>query len=238
MNPVKLAIEATDGDARTGVATTATGRTFRTPCFIPVATQGSVKTLDSVDLARLGVDMVLANTYHLALKPGADVVAGLGGLHRFMAWDGPMLTDSGGFQVFSLGKPHVNKVKLDDDGVTFQSTYDGSSHRFTPEIAVDVQRQLGADIQMVLDVCPPLPSPPDALRRAVELTGAWAARARAAHGGEDGQAQFGIVQGGTDVGLRRESAERTVEIGFDGYAIGGLSVGESRGEMTPALRAT
>src|SRR5205814_168495 len=142
--------------------------------------------------------------------PGADVVARLGGLHRFTGWTGHMLTDSGGYQVFSLS-PHV-----DDDGVTFRSTYDGTTHRLTPEDAVAVQEQLGADIQMVLDVCPPLPSPPGVLRTAVDRTAAWAARARRAHRRE-GQALFGIVQGGVDEGLRAESARRTVEVGFDGY---------------------
>jgi queuine tRNA-ribosyltransferase len=174
--------------------------------------------------------MVLANTYHLMLKPGADVVRAVGGLHRFTGWAGPMLTDSGGFQVFSL------RPKVDDDGVTFRSTYDGSTHRLTPESAVLIQEQLGADIQMVLDVCPPLPSPAPVVRTAVERTAAWAARARASHRRTD-QALFGIVQGGVDAALRAESAERTVAIGFDGYAIGGLSVGERRDEMVPALRA-
>jgi queuine tRNA-ribosyltransferase len=157
-------------------------------------------------------------------------VADLGGLARFAGWDGLTLTDSGGFQVFSL------EPEVDDDGVTFRSTYDGSTHRFTPEAAVDVQRLLGADIQMVLDVCPPLPSPPEVIRRAVERTAAWAARARRHHERSD-QSLFGIVQGGVSEGLRAESAQRTVELGFDGYGIGGLSVGETREEMVPALVA-
>src|SRR5947207_4857114 len=191
---------------------------------MPVGTKGTVKAVDPAELRTAGAEILLGNSYHLHFRPGDELIADLGGLHRFMAWDGPMLTDSGGFQVFSLGKPHVNKVHLDDDGVTFQSTYDGSSHRFTPEIAVEVQRQLGADIQMVLDVCPPLPSPPGAVRRAVDLTVAWAKRAKDAHRPERGQALFGIVQGGTDTDLRRECAARIVDIGFDGYAVGGLSV--------------
>ena len=222
-------IDASDGGARATTVTTARG-TFPTPCFMPVGTRGAVRTLSSTDLETLGVDVVLANTYHLMLKPGADVVAGLGGLHGFMDWSGHVLTDSGGFQVFSL------QPKVDDDGVTFRSTYDGSSHRLTPEDAVAVQEQLGADIQMVLDVCPPLPSPPDVVRLAVERTAAWAGRARRAHRRE-GQALFGIVQGGVDVELRTESARRTVDVGFDGYAVGGLSVGEGRDEMLPALAA-
>ena len=226
---LQMEVAATDGGARTGTVTTARG-SFRTPCFMPVGTRGAVRTLSSADLESLGAELVLANTYHLMLRPGADVVAGLGGLHGFMAWDRHVLTDSGGYQVFSLS-PHV-----DDDGVTFRSTYDGTSHRLTPEGAVAVQEQLGADIQMALDVCPPLPSPPEVLRTAVERTAAWGARARRAHRRE-GQALFGIVQGGVDPALRAESAVRTVEIGFDGYGIGGLSVGESRSEMLDALDA-
>src|SRR5947208_5408538 len=226
---LRIEVAATDGDARTGTITTARGA-FRTPCFMPVGTRGAVRTLSSADLEDLGTEIMLANTYHLMLRPGADVVAKLGGLHGFMAWDRHVLTDSGGYQVFSLS-PHV-----DDDGVTFRSTYDGTTHRLTPEDAVAIQEQLGADIQMVLDVCPPLPSPPDVLRTAVERTAAWAARARRAHRRE-GQALFGIVQGGVHAALREESARRTVEVGFDGYGIGGLPLGESRPEMLAALEA-
>ncbi|HEX7166164.1 MAG TPA: tRNA guanosine(34) transglycosylase Tgt, partial [Acidimicrobiales bacterium] len=226
---LRIDVEATDGAARSATVATARG-TFRTPCFMPVGTRGSVKALSSDDMARLGAEVVLANTYHLMLRPGAAVVEAMGGIHGFAAWDGHTLTDSGGFQVFSLN-PHV-----DDDGVTFRSTYDGSSHRLTPEAAVEVQERLGADIQMVLDVCPPLPSAPEVVRLAVERTAAWAARARRAHRRE-GQALFGIVQGGVDEGLRREAAQRTVELDFAGYGIGGLSVGESRAEMLPALAA-
>jgi queuine tRNA-ribosyltransferase len=222
-------VTATDGEARTGTVTTARG-TFRTPCFMPVGTRGAVRTLSAADLEEIGAELVLANTYHLMLRPGADVVASLGGLHRFSGWNGHLLTDSGGYQVFSLSPA------VDDDGVTFRSTYDGTTHRLTPEDAVAVQEKLGADIQMVLDVCPPLPSPADVVRTAVERTAAWAVRARRAHRRE-GQALFGIVQGGVDEGLRAESARRTVDIGFDGYGIGGLSVGESRPEMLAALEA-
>ncbi len=191
---------------------------------------GAVKHLSAADLDRLGVEIVLGNTYHLMLRPGATTVAQLGGLGRFSGWDGLTLTDSGGYQVFSL------EPAVDDDGVTFRSTYDGSTHRLTPESAVATQELLGADIQMVLDVCPPLPSPAATIRLAVERTSAWAKRARAAHGRED-QALFGIVQGGIDLALRAESAQRTVELDFDGYGIGGLSVGETRAEMLPALEA-
>lgn len=173
---------------------------------------------------------MLANTYHLMLRPGAEIVAGLGGLHRFSGWGGHFLTDSGGYQVFSL------RPQVDDQGVTFRSTYDGSRHRLTPEGAVVVQEALGADIQMALDICPGLPAPPEVLRAAVERTAAWAARARRTHRRE-GQAIFGIVQGGGDAVLRAESAARTVELGFDGYGIGGLSVGEPRPVMLPALAA-
>jgi queuine tRNA-ribosyltransferase len=222
-------IEATDGAARAGVVRTARGA-YRTPCFMPVGTRGAIKYLSAADYEALGADIVLGNTYHLMLRPGAAVVARFGGLGRFAGWDGLTLTDSGGFQIFSL------EPKVDDDGVTFRSVYDGSRHRFTPESAVATQELLGADIQMVLDICPPLPSPPETIRLAVERTAAWAVRARAAHR-RDGQSLFGIVQGGVDAAVRAESARRTVELDFDGYGIGGLSVGETRDEMLPALAA-
>ncbi|HQV56724.1 MAG TPA: tRNA guanosine(34) transglycosylase Tgt [Ilumatobacteraceae bacterium] len=226
---VDIQIEATDGAARAGTATTARG-TYTTPCFMPVGTRGAIKYLSAADYERLGAQIVLGNTYHLMLRPGADTVAHFGGLGAFAGWGGLTLTDSGGFQVFSLNP------KVDDDGVTFRSTYDGSSHRFTPEIAVDTQQKLGADIQMVLDVCPPLPSPDEVVRRAVERTSAWAARAKQAHTRPD-QSLFGIVQGGIDEAMRADSARRTVALDFDGYGIGGLSVGETRAEMLPALAA-
>ena len=229
MFPVHSEVVARDGTARVTVATTARG-TYHTPCFMPVGTRGAVKYLSADDYAALGARIVLGNTYHLMLRPGAETVAALGGLGAFAGWDGLTLTDSGGFQVFSL------EPKIDDDGVTFRSTYDGSLHRFTPETAVATQELLGADIQMVLDICPPLPSPPEVIRLAVERTAAWAVRSRAAHRRPD-QSQFGIVQGGIDEALRAESARRTAELGFDGYGIGGLSVGETRAEMLPALAA-
>lgn len=230
MHPVDLHLIATDGAARTGIGTTARG-TYRTPCFMPVGTRGAIKYLSAADYERLGAEIVLGNTYHLMMRPGAETVAAFGGLGRFAAWNGLTLTDSGGFQVFSL------EPKVDDDGVTFRSVYDGSTHRFTPESAVATQELLGADIQMVLDVCPPLPSPPEVVRTAVERTSAWAKRARAVHRRED-QALFGIVQGGIDVTMRAEHAARTAELDFDGYGIGGLSVGETREQMLPALAAT
>jgi len=226
---VQVEIEASDGAARATTATTARG-SYTTPTFMPVGTRGAIKYLSAADYEALGAQIVLGNTYHLMLRPGAETVARFGGLGRFAGWNGLTLTDSGGFQVFSL------EPKVDDDGVTFRSTYDGSTHRFTPESAVATQELLGADIQMALDVCPPLPSPQDVVVRAVERTAAWAARARGVHARED-QSLFGIVQGGTDPALRRVSAERTVELGFDGYGIGGLSVGETRAEMLPALAA-
>ena len=227
---LRFDIVASDGDARAGVVHLPRG-SFQTPVFMPVGTRAAVRSMTGAAVENLGAEVILANTYHLMLRPGADLIAELGGLHSFSTWPKRMLTDSGGFQVFSLGP------KVDDDGVTFKSVYDGSYHRFTPEKAVEVQELLGADIAMVLDVCPPLPSTPKALRQAVERTAAWAARQRLVHQRHD-QAQFGIVQGGTDLDLRTESAQRTVEIGFDGYAIGGLSVGESRDEMLPAIEAT
>ena len=229
MHPVRFDTVAVDGTARAGVATTANG-TYTTPLFMPVGTRGAIKYLSADDYTALGAQIVLGNTYHLMLRPGATTVAHFGGLAKFAGWDGLTLTDSGGFQVFSL------EPKVDDDGVTFRSTYDGSSHRYTPEGAVATQQLLGADIQMVLDVCPPLPSPPEVLRTAVERTAAWAGRARAAHTRPD-QALFGIVQGGTSETMRAESAQRTVALDFDGYGIGGLSVGETRDEMIPALAA-
>ena len=229
MHRVDLAIDGADGTARAGTATTARG-SYTTPLFMPVGTRAAIKYLSADDYERVGAQIVLGNTYHLMLRPGPDLIERFGGLGKFAGWNGLTLTDSGGFQVFSLDP------KVDDDGVTFKSIYDGSSHRFTPEIAVDVQQKLGADIQMVLDVCPPLPSEPDVIRRAVERTSAWAARAKAAHTRAD-QALFGIVQGGISETMRVESARRTVDVGFDGYGIGGLSVGETREQMLPALAA-
>lgn len=229
MFPVEFSQVAKDGQARAGVAATHRG-TYTTPCFMPVGTRGAIKYLSAQDYEQLGAQIVLGNTYHLMLRPGAELIARFGGLGAFAGWNGLTLTDSGGFQVFSLN-PDV-----DDEGVTFKSTYDGSIHRFTPESAVHTQQLLGADIQMVLDVCPPLPSPPHVVRTALERTSMWAARARDAHVRQD-QSLFGIVQGGIDINMRAESAERTAALHFDGYGIGGLSVGETREEMVPALRA-
>jgi len=229
MFPVQFTTEATDGLARAGTAFTHRGP-YTTPLFMPVGTRGAIKYLSASDYEDLGAQIVLGNTYHLMLRPGAETISTLGGLGKFAGWGGLTLTDSGGFQVFSLNP------SVDDDGVTFRSTYDGSSHRYTPEGAVATQQLLGADIQMVLDVCPPLPSEPSVVRLALERTSAWAKRAHVAHVRDD-QSLFGIVQGGIDVNMREESAKRTAELNFDGYGIGGLSVGETREQMIPALAA-
>jgi queuine tRNA-ribosyltransferase len=226
-----------DGSARCGTVWTARGA-FDVPVFMPVGTRGSIRALSTHELASLRsgggqrVEVMLANTYHLMLRPGAATVAELGGLHRFCGWDSHLLTDSGGYQVFSLGP------RLSDEGAEFRSTYDGSVHMLTPESAVRNQELLGADIQMVLDVCAPFPAAPEVLRDAVRRTAAWADRAKRAHRRRDDQALFGIVQGGTDIALRRESATRTVDLDLDGYGIGGLSVGEPREEMMEALAVT
>ena len=203
---------------------------------MPVGTRGAVRTLDAADLEAVGAQVVLGNTYHLMLRPGADVVADLGGLHRFTGWSGHLLTDSGGYQIFSLGP------QVDEDGATFASTYDGSAQRLTPESAVDVQARLGADIQMALDVCPALPAPRDASSRprpSGRIVGPSGPGAPSSPtpACRPHQVQFGIVQGGIDEGLRARSARTLVDLGFDGYGIGGLSVGETRAEMVPALAA-
>jgi queuine tRNA-ribosyltransferase len=220
-------VEATAGKARAGWAETSRGR-IQTPCFMPVGTRGVVKAMSAEDMDRVGAQVLLANTYHLMLRPGADVIAEMGGLHGFTGWEGHFLTDSGGYQVMSL------PCSVDDDGVTFRSSYDGLLQRLTPEGAVAVQEALGADIQMVLDVCTELPAGRDTLLQAGERTLAWARRARQVHSRPD-QLLFGIVQGGVELDLRREYAEALVDIGFDGYAIGGLSVGERPSEMLAAV---
>ena len=225
---LRFTVSERDGAARTAVATLARG-SFATPCFMPVGTRGTVKAMTAAQLQGLGYEVMLVNTYHLMLRPGSKLIEGQGGFHRFAGWDGLVLSDSGGYQVFSLSP------QVDDDGVTFRSTYDGSTHRLTPAGAVAIQSQLGTDIQMVLDVCSALPSTPAQLRLALERTISWAEQARVAHSGPG--AIFGIVQGGDDDELRAESARRTVSIGFDGYGIGGLSVGESREAMLAAVDA-
>lgn len=204
-----------------------------TPCFMPVGTQAAVKTLAPAELEDAGAAIVLANAYHLYFRPGVETVAALGGLHRFMSWNRPILTDSGGFQVFSLAA----RAKVTGDGVQFQSIYDGSRHFFTPELAIGVQEKLGADIIMCFDECVPAGAGRDYLRESVRRTADWAARCRQAHRRPD-QMLMGIVQGGVDIGLRRESAELTLELDFPGYAIGGLSVGEERPAMLEAMEFT
>jgi len=217
---------ATAGEARAGVLHTAHGD-VPTPAFMPVGTKGTVKGLDPERLRELGTTILLGNTYHLHFRPGEALVEAMGGLHRFMGWDGPILTDSGGFQVFSL---RDTIAAVDNDGVTFRSVYDGEAARFTPELAADVQRRLGSDIAMCLDVCPPPDVSPADLEKATQLTTRWAIRQLDAPRA-DGQLLFGISQGGTDPELRRRSTEEISTLGFDGHALGGLSVGEEKGLM-------
>jgi queuine tRNA-ribosyltransferase len=219
-------LQATDGGARTGVLSTAHGE-VRTPAFMPVGTKATVKGVDPEELRSLGAEIVLCNTYHLHFRPGPNLIAELGGLHSFMAWDGPILTDSGGFQVFSL---RHTIVKRDEEGVTFRSVYDGDLARFTPELAAHAQAQLGSDIAMCLDVVPPPGVSTQDLEQAVGLTARWAKRQKEAERAP-GQLLFGIAQGGTDPELRRRSVEEIVALDFDGYALGGLAIGEPRDVM-------
>lgn len=229
-NPPVFSFEllGTQGRARAGRFTTPHG-TIETPVFAPVGTQATVKALSPHQLRALGASLILANAYHLYLRPGPELIQRLGGLHDFIAWDGPLLTDSGGFQVFSL----ADRRAVDSDGVTFRSHLDGSQHRFTPEVAIQIQEQLGADIIMTLDECP---EPYDRAynRAALDRTHAWAARCKKAQSRPD-QALFGIVQGGVFSDLRRESAEFIADLDFPGVAIGGLSVGEEKAEMIAML---
>ena len=236
-NPVDMAIQfellrgIAPGRARLGRIDTPHG-SISTPAFAPVGTQATVKALDPRDLHELGTQLILANTYHLYLRPGAEIVAQMGGLHGFMGWDGPILTDSGGFQVFSLAE----RRQVDDEGVLFRSHIDGSQHRFTPEMVIGVQEQLGADIIMCLDECAD-PEDRAYAEKALERTHAWAERCRRAQARSD-QALFGIVQGGVFSDLRLHSAEYLVGLDFPGYAIGGLSVGESKHQMYEMLDIT
>jgi queuine tRNA-ribosyltransferase len=223
---VSYRLEVTDGAARAGVLATAHGE-VRTPAFMPVGTKATVKSVHPDELRELGAEIVLGNTYHLHFRPGEDTIAQLGGLHAFMGWDGPILTDSGGFQVFSLRHTILG---LDDDGVTFRSVYDGTEARFTPERAARVQALLGSDIAMCLDAVPPPGVPAAELEEAVRLTTSWAARQKQAERAPD-QLLFGIAQGGSDPELRRRSVEEIAALGFDGYALGGLAIGEPRDVM-------
>jgi queuine tRNA-ribosyltransferase len=225
-------VTARDGAARAGILRTAHGE-LRTPAFVPVGTKATVKAVDPDELRALGAEIVLANTYHLHFRPGEKLIAELGGLHRFMGWDGPILTDSGGFQVFSL---RDTLLEADDDGVTFRSVYDGRPERFTPELAAHVQELLGSDIAMCLDICPPAGVPRAELEDAVRRTTLWAERQRDLPRAP-GQLRYAITQGGLDEELRRRSSEELVALDFDGYAIGGLSVGEHRAPMFEATSA-
>ena len=222
-----------DGSARLGEIRTPRG-TIRTPAFMPVGTAGSVKGIYPDQLAAAGTDIILGNTYHLMLRPTAERIAALGGLHAFIGWERPILTDSGGFQVMSLAKLR----RLTEDGVSFQSHLDGSRHLLTPERAMEIQRLLGSDIQMQLDECLQYPHSDSDAERAMALSARWAARSRQAFGSQPGRACFGIVQGGVAAHLRLESAKRLVDIGFDGYAVGGLAVGEGQALMLQTLDVT
>ncbi|MCB9160917.1 MAG: tRNA guanosine(34) transglycosylase Tgt [Caldilineaceae bacterium] len=229
--PFTYTLEAQDGRARAGTFSTPHGP-IHMPAFAPVGTLANVKTLEPRDLVEVGAELILANTYHLYLRPGHELIERFGGLHTFMRWDGPILTDSGGFQVFSL----ADQRKLDDDGVTFRSHIDGSTHRFTPERVMEIEQALGPDIAMVLDECP------DPLEReynvaALARTHRWAARCKAAHTRPD-QALFGIVQGGVFPDLRLESAAFLSALDFPGYAVGGLAVGETKEQMYAILDET
>ncbi len=226
-------LAAADGHARAGILRTAHGE-VETPVFMPVGTAGTVKAMTADAVRSTGARIVLGNTYHLMLRPGAERVAALGGLHRFMDWPGPILTDSGGFQVMSLAKLR----RLDADGVTFQSHLDGASYRLTPARATEIQHLLDATISMVLDECTPYPATEQQAEQSMRLSMQWAARSREAFVARDGYAQFGIVQGGVYPALRAASAASLVAIGFEGYAIGGLAVGEGQAAMFATLEAT
>lgn len=235
----RFELKATAGKARLGAIHTPRG-TIRTPAFMPVGTVATVKALYPEQVRDAGADIILGNTYHLMLRPGAERVARLGGLHKFMRWDGPVLTDSGGFQVMSLSA----KRKITEDGAAFSSHIDGSHYMLSPERSIEIQCLLGADIQMQLDECIELPATRDEVRRAMELSLRWAERSQAAFeaqrasgGAGPGQALFAIVQGGIDEELRRESAEALVAMNFPGYAIGGLAVGEGQEAMLRTLEA-
>jgi len=223
-------LHATDGRARTGTITTPRGE-IRTPAFMPVGTAATVKAMMPESVRATGADILLGNTYHLMLRPTAERIDRLGGLHKFMNWDRPILTDSGGFQVMSL----AGLRKLTEDGVTFKSHIDGSKHALTPERSMEIQRLLGSDIVMCFDECPALPADRDRIAQSMHLSMRWAQRSRDAFGDRPGHALFGIQQGGLEEDLRAESAEALTEIGFEGYAVGGLAVGEGQEAMFGCL---
>ncbi|HEY9520528.1 MAG TPA: tRNA guanosine(34) transglycosylase Tgt [Methyloceanibacter sp.] len=230
-----FALKARDGRARLGEIATPRGR-IRTPAFMPVGTAATVKAMLPETVRSTGADIILANTYHLMLRPGAERIARLGGLHRFMGWDGPILTDSGGYQVMSLSKLR----RIEEHGITFQSHIDGATHLLTPERAIEVQSLLGADIQMVLDECTPFPATRGEAKASMELSMRWAERSKDAfkNMAAPGQALFGIVQGSLYPDLREESAGVLQDVGFDGYAIGGLAVGEGQEAMLDTIAVT
>jgi queuine tRNA-ribosyltransferase len=238
MSEFRFEVLGQDGAARTGVIHTPRGD-IRTPAFMPVGTAATVKAMLPQSVRETGADILLGNTYHLMLRPGAERIARLGGLHKFMDWPRPILTDSGGFQVMSLSALR----KITEEGVRFQSHIDGHEEFLTPERAMDIQRQLGSDIQMVFDECPALPATHEAIEKSMALSMRWAKRSRAAFdrqgdGERAGRACFGIVQGGSFADLRIRSAQALQEIGFDGYAVGGLAVGEPQSVMFETLDAT
>lgn len=233
MKEVHFSLSATDGAARAGTFSLPRGA-IRTPAFMPVGTAATVKAMLPQSVRETGADILLGNTYHLMLRPGAERVARLGGLHKFMGWEKPILTDSGGFQVMSL----AGLRRITEEGVRFQSHIDGHAEFLSPERAMQIQRLLGSDVQMVLDECPALPAPRAVIEKSLGLSMRWAARSKAAFGEQPGKACFGIVQGGAFADLRRRSALELQSIGFHGYAIGGLAVGEPQGVMFETLDAT
>ena len=226
----QFSVHASDGKARTGTIRTPRGE-IRTPAFMPVGTAATVKAMLPENVRATGADILLGNTYHLMLRPGAERIARLGGLHRFMNWDRPILTDSGGFQVMSLAELR----KLTEEGVAFRSHIDGSKHMLSPERSMEIQKLLGSDIVMCFDECPALPATRDRIEESMRLSMRWAARSREAFGDRPGHALFGIQQGGLEEDLRAQSAAALQEIGFDGYAIGGLAVGEGQAAMFGCL---
>ena len=229
-NRFQFNINATDGRARTGVINTPKGE-IRTPAFMPVGTAATVKAMMPENVRATGADILLGNTYHLMLRPGAERVYNLGGLHKFMNWQGPILTDSGGYQVMSL----TDLRKLTEEGVKFKSHIDGSLHNLTPEYSMEIQRLLGSDIVMSFDECTPFPATEKQAKSSMDLSMRWAQRSRDAFGDRPGYALFGIQQGSTFKDMRAESAEKLTKIGFDGYAVGGLAVGEGQDLMFEVL---
>jgi queuine tRNA-ribosyltransferase len=233
MTSFRFELQGQDGAARTGLIHTPRGE-IRTPAFMPVGTAATVKAMLPGSVRETGADILLGNTYHLMLRPGAERIARLGGLHKFMDWERPILTDSGGFQVMSLSALR----KISEEGVKFQSHIDGHAEFLSPERAMEIQRLLGSDIQMVFDECPALPATHETIEKSMALSMRWAKRSKDAFGDQPGKACFGIVQGGTFADLRVRSAQALKEIGFDGYAVGGLAVGEPQAAMFETLDAT